>query len=287
MSVATTSVALSDDKAGRRGSAARRILKHLALFAGLLALWEYVTWSGLVDALIVPRPSEIAVAIVRIYYIQGNIWRHLWITMSEVLVGFLVGSLLGIGLAVAAGLSEVLRRYLKPYVIVMEATPRIAMAPLLIAWLGFGFSSKIAIVTLVCFFAPFVNTLTGMLMADQDRMEMMRSLRARQSQIFWKLMLPGALPIIMAGLRLAMASALAGALVAEFISANQGMGVILNRYTQTLNMSSAFASLLTLTAVGFLLYRTMEIIEARIVFWQNDAGIERVAKGRAVRWKTA
>jgi len=284
--VAMDEVPLADGSARRRVTG-RRIRNHLTIFACVLLVWEFVTWSGLVDTLLFPRPSAIVTSLVRIYFIQGNIWWHLWVTMHEVIIGFVVGTLFGMGLAIAVGLSEVLRRYMKPYVIIMEATPRIAMGPLMIAWLGFGFNSKLAIITLVCFFAPFVNTLTGMLTTDEDRMEMMRSLRATRRQMFWKLMLPGAMPIIMAGIRLAMASALAGALVAEFISANEGMGVILNRYTQSLNMPSAFASLLTLTAVGFFLYRMMEIFEARIIFWQNDAGMQRVAKRRAAVWRSA
>ena len=287
MSIIAAEAAPEKDPARRRSVATRRIFNHLAILFCVLAVWEFVTWSGLADPLMFPRPSQIVVSLVRIYFVQGNIWWHLWITMIEVLVGFFVGTLFGMGLAIAAGLSELLRRYMKPYVIIMEATPRIAMGPLMIAWLGFGFNSKLAIITLVCFFAPFVNTLTGMLTTDEERMEMMRSLRASKSQMFWKLMLPGMMPIVMAGIRLAMASALAGALVAEFISANEGMGVILNRYTHALNMPSAFASLLTLTAVGFLLYRTMEIIEARIVFWQNDHEMQRVSKRRAAKWRNA
>ncbi len=275
------------DRTERRRLATRRVLTHLAIFACVLLVWEAAAWSGIADPLLYPQPSAIAASIVRIFFVQGNIWWHLWVTMHEVIVGFFVGTLLGISLAVAAGLSEILRRYMKPYVIIMEATPRIALGPLMIAWLGFGFSSKLAIIALVCFFAPFVNTLTGLLMADEDRMEMMRSMRATKRQIFWKLMLPAAMPIIMAGIRLAMASALAGALVAEFISANHGMGVLLTRYTQSLNMPSAFASLLTLTAIGFFLYRTMEIIEARIIFWQNDAEMHRVAKRRGAAWSSA
>lgn len=287
MSIVAMDAASPADGLARRDLATRRIRNHLTIFACVLLVWEFVTWSGLADTLLFPRPSAIVTSLVRIYFIQGNIWWHLWVTMHEVIIGFVVGTLFGMGLAVAVGLSEALRRYMKPYVIIMEATPRIAMGPLMIAWLGFGFNSKLAIITLVCFFAPFVNTLTGMLTTDEDRMEMMRSLRATRSQMFWKLMLPGAMPIIMAGIRLAMASALAGALVAEFISANEGMGVILNRYTQSLNMPSAFASLLTLTAVGFFLYRMMEIAEARIIFWQNDAGMQRVAKRRAAVWGSA
>lgn len=287
MSIIANDAAPEAEGSARRKTTARRIVTHLAILLCLLAVLEFATRAGFVDQLLFPRPSSILESFVRIYFIQGNVWWHLWVTMTQVIAGFFVGTTLGILLAIAAGMSDVLRRYMKPYVVILEATPRIAIGPLIIAWFGFGFESKLVIVTLVCFFPPFVNTLTGMLTTDEERMEMMRSLGATKSQVFWKLMLPGMAPIIMAGIRLAMTAALGGALVAEFISANEGMGVLMNRYTFALNMPSAFASLLTLTIVGFFLYRTMEIIEAKVVFWSNDREMQKVARRRAAAWSSA
>ena len=265
----------------------RHIANHVLIFAVLIGLWELAAATGFANPLLFPRPSGIAVSLVRIFFIQANIWWHLFVTLAEVLIGFLIGSALGMGLAIAAGLNETIRRYMKPYVVILEATPRIAIGPLMIAWFGFGWNGKIAIITLVVFFAPFVNTLTGMLTVDEEAHEMLRSMRATKSQIFWKLQLPSSVPIIMAGLRLAMASALGGALVAEFISADEGIGVILTGYTATLNMNSAFATLLTLTAAGFLLYRLMEIIERRVVFWEYDGPMDAVGRKRAAKWRRA
>ena len=287
MSIIAREAAPAADRALRRRMTARRIATHLAILLSLLAILEVVTRAGVVDELLFPSPSAILASFVRIYFVQGNVWWHLWVTMAQVLAGFFVGASVGMILAVMAGMSRALRRYMKPYVVILEATPRIAIGPLVIAWFGFGFESKLVIVTLVSFFPPFVNTLTGILTTDEERMQMMRSLGATRSQMFRKLMLPGMMPIVMAGIRLAMASALGGALVAEFISANEGMGVLMNRYTFALNMPSAFASLLTLSIVGFLLYRTMEIIETKTVFWTNDAEMQKVTRRRAAAWRTA
>jgi NitT/TauT family transport system permease protein len=188
---------------------------------------------------------------------------------------------------VIAGLSETINRYLKPYVIILEATPRIAIGPLMLAWLGFGFGAKLAIVTLVCFFAPFINTLTAILSANPAKVELMRSLGASKWQTLTKVIIPDAMPMIMAGIRMAMASALGGALVAEFISANKGMGVLLDNLTAMLNMSGAFATLLSLTVIGYFLYALMEAFEGRVVFWQNEAGMRRVAARRKRQWRVA
>jgi NitT/TauT family transport system permease protein len=246
---------------------------------------ELATRLGLADTLILPPPSGILRSFWVIFVAQGNVWYHLFVTMTEVLVGFLAGSLLGIALAFLIGSSALFREYAKPYVIVLEATPRIAMGPLMIAWLGFGWSSKIGIVTLVCFFPPFMNTLTGMVNVNRDALQLFHSLRATRWQIFRKLMLPDAMPLIMAGLRLGMAAALGGALVAEFISANEGMGVLLNRYSRALNMTSAFAALLTLTFLGFVIFRGMEVADRRLVFWRHASRLSAVSASRRTSWQ--
>lgn len=263
----------------------RRALRHLTILAILVALWEFVTASGMADELMFPRPSHIALSFYPLYVEPGLVWRHLWVTMSVVLSGFVGGTIFGIALAMLVGLSENTRRYLKPYIIVLEATPRIAIGPLVLAWLGFGYEAKLAIVILVCFFAPFINTLTGILSANDQQIELMRSLGASRWQTLTKAILPDAMPLIMAGIRLAMASALGGALVAEFISSNEGMGVLLDNMTAVLNMPAAFATLLSLTVIGFALYRMMELAEGRVIFWQNDAAMRRASIRREKYWR--
>ena len=262
----------------------KRALKHTAILVALLAIWEFLTASGYADPLLFPRPSHIFGSFVPLYVTQAIVWEHLWVTMANVLAGFVVGTILGISLAILAGFSETIHRYMKPYVIVLEATPRIAIGPLILAWLGFGFGAKLAIVTLVCFFAPFINTLTAILSANPAQVELMRSLGASKWQTLTKVIVPDAMPMIMAGIRMAMASALGGALVAEFISSNKGMGVLLDNLAAVLNMAGAFATLLSLTLIGYILYALMERIESRVIFWQNEAGLRRVSARRKRAW---
>jgi NitT/TauT family transport system permease protein len=175
---------------------------------------------------------------------------------------------------------------LQPYVIVLEATPRIAVAPLLIAALGFGAQSKIAIIMLVCFFAPFINTLSGVVHVNDEKLELFRSLGASKLQILRKLVLPEAVPVIMAGERLALTAALSGVLVAEFIQRDQGIGALILTYTRNLNMASAFACIFTLTIIGFLIFKGMEMLDRRIAFWNHDAGLTRVSQRRRRRFES-
>jgi NitT/TauT family transport system permease protein len=258
----------------------RRILNHAGIFITLILLWEAGSRLGWLDPLFYPRPSDILKSFWLIYFENGNVWYHLYATMVLVLMGWIAGSVLGVGLGALVGFNPMIRRFLKPYVIVLEATPRIAVAPLLIAALGFGATSKIAIIMLVCFFAPFINTLSGVINVNEDRLELFRSLRATKMQVLRKLVLPDAVPIIMAGERLALTAALSGALVAEFIQRDEGIGSLILVYTRNLNMASAFACIFTLTILGFLIFKGMEKLDHYIAYWKYDSGRARVSAKR-------
>ena len=270
---------------GSRMLLATRVARPVAIFAAVVAVWEIAARMGWLDELTSPRPSKIVESIYRIYVEQGNVYWHFFVTFVEAMAGFAIGAAAGVGLAIFAGLNESFRRYIQPYILVPQVTPRVALTPILIAWLGFGWSPKIAIAALICFFPPFVNTVTGMLSVDEESSEMLRSMGASKRQIFWKLQLPNATPIIMAGLKTAMSLALAGAIVGEFLSANQGMAVLIARYTYSLNMASAFAVLLSLTLMGFVLFKIAEFADSRIVFWRHDERLAQVSRKRAAQWK--
>ena len=133
---------------------------------------------------------------------------------------------------------------------------------------------------MVCFFAPFINTLSGVINVDEERLELFRSMRASKMQVLRKLVLPDAIPIIMAGERLALTAALSGALVAEFIQRDEGIGSLILVYTRNLNMASAFSCIFTLTILGFLIFKGMEKIDHYIAFWKYESGRERVSAKR-------
>ena len=285
MAVAATSEPPAVTVAGVSGVRARRLLTHLAIFAIVIGGWELLGVFGYLNDLILPAPSKIGYAIWNLYFVTGKIWWHFFVTMFEAVSGFAIGVSIGVGLAIVAGLSATFRRYIAPYVVLVQVTPLIAVAPIMIAWFGFGWSSKIAIATLVCFFAPFVNTLTGLLNVDPDAEEMFRSLGARKSQVFWKLMLPSSIPIIMAGLKTAMALALIGAVVGEFISASEGVGILMQRASFALNIAESVAVLLSMALMGLILYAIMELLDDRIVFWRRDPRMQAVSRRRAAAWR--
>ena len=270
-------------KSAESASGLGRAIRHAGIFLALIGAWEIGARLGWLDPLFFPSPSNILNSFWLIYIKNGNVWHHLYATMGLVMMGWIAGSVLGVGLGALVGFNPLVRRFMQPYVIVLEATPRIAVAPLLIAALGFGAASKVAIIMLVCFFAPFINTLSGVVNVNEDRLELFRSLGATKMQVLRKLVLPDAIPVIMAGERLALTAALSGALVAEFIQRDRGIGSLILIYTRNLNMASSFACIFTLTVVGFLIFKGMEKADQYIAFWKNEAGRARVSAKRRSR----
>lgn len=262
-----------------------RLAPHLALFAAIVLLWEVAVRTGLISTIMIPRPSAIAAAIGELYFVKGTIWPHFFITLTEAVVGFLIGAGIAIALAVGSSLSDPFRRYVTPYAIVLNVTPGIALTPVIIAWFGFGMGSKMALAAVISFFPIFVNTLTGLTQRDGDREELFRSLGAHDAQIFWKLRVPTALPLLFAGLKIGLTTALIGAVVAEFAQATAGVGVLMNRFSFQLNMGASIATLLSMTLIGLILFYSMEFLDDRIVFWRREERRAAASRARASAWK--
>ncbi|MCY3980401.1 MAG: ABC transporter permease [Alphaproteobacteria bacterium] len=262
-----------------------RLLPHLALFGTLILAWEIAVRTGLIQSIMVPKPSTIFAAIVELYFVKGTIWYHFFVTLTEAVAGFIIGAAIAIALAVGSSLSDAFRRYVSPYAVVLNVTPGIALTPVIIAWFGFGMGSKIALAAVISFFPIFVNTLTGLTQTDTDREELFRSIGASRVQIFTRLRVPAALPLLFAGLKIGLTTALIGAVVAEFAQATEGVGVLMSRFSFQLNMGASIASLLSMTLIGLILFYSMEFLDDRMVFWRREERREAVSRKRARAWK--
>jgi NitT/TauT family transport system permease protein len=264
---------------------AQRLWPPLVFLVILVALWELALAVEYVSDTILPHPKDIVVSFFELIT-SSFVWDDIAATLWESVAGFVLGSVLGLALAIPSGLSPTMRQMLNPYAVGLQVTPRIAIAPLIIAWAGFGYSSKIWIAAIIAFFPVYVNALTGMLTVDEDAREMFRSLGASKWQQFTKLMVPGSLPVMFAGLKTAAGLSLVGAVVGEFISAQRGLGVLVQQFSSQLAISDAFAVILMLMFLGLLLYGFMEWLERTTVFWLHDGRLvarsrRRAAKARA------
>lgn len=268
-----------------RGYTSHRLIPHLLLFLGLLAAWESAAAIGLIQTIMIPRPSAIIGAIWELYVTQRTIYRHFFITLTEAVVGFGIGAAVAISLAVASALSQRFKRYVSPYAIVLNVTPGIALTPIIIAWFGYGMGSKIALAAVISFFPIYVNTLTGLVQYDEEREDLFRSIGASGAQVFRKLRVPAALPMLFAGMKIGLTTALIGAVVAEFAQATEGVGVLMSRYSFKLNMAESIATLLSMTVIGLMLFYSMELLDDRTVFWRREARMTQKSRARARAWK--
>jgi NitT/TauT family transport system permease protein len=263
----------------------KRILMHILIFIIIIGGWELAGVFNQLNDLLLPAPSKVIWKFIDLWFIKGTIWWHFFVTMFEATAGFFIGVSLGMSLAIAAVISPIFRRYISPYAVAFNVTPGIAITPLVIAWFGFGWSSKIAQATIVCFFPPFINTLTGLLYTDEDATELFKSMRANTNQYFWKLQLPSAMPLIIAGFKIALTGALIGAVVAEFFSASEGIGILMQRTSFKLDIAGSIATLLSMSLMGLLFFTVMEVLDYKVIFWKRDSRMQQISKKRKAAWR--
>lgn len=240
----------------------------LAVLVVFLATWQYASRSGMVHRIILPAPTDIA-ADVPFLVTDRDFLRHFTTTLWEIVGGFVFGSLVGLALGTALALSPLLRRAYLPLVTTFQATPRVILAPVVIAWFGFGAESKIVQAIILCFFPVFLNTLVGLSLTEENALKLMRSLGATRWQTFVKLRLPDALPTIFAGLKVALTFAMIGAIISEFVGAEYGLGYLLSRYNFELRITLVYALIVLLALLGLALYLLLDWLDRKLVFWRT------------------
>lgn len=273
-------VGLADEAAPRRREV--RYAVHAAALLAVIGVWILAAGQGWVSERILPAPGEVAESWWHLVS-EGILADHLGVTLWEVFAGFVLGAAGGFLIAVVASFWADFRAVVWPYMVGLQVTPRVAIAPLLFIWLGFGALPKIVLAATICFFPVLINSLTGLTLVDEDIDELFRSLGATRSQRFFRLALPGALPVIFAGLKTSISFALIGAIVGEFVSAQEGLGLLIQRFSFQLNSSAAYAVLLTLTVIGLALYGLMELADRWIVYWNRDDRLHRRTRHAALK----
>jgi NitT/TauT family transport system permease protein len=255
---------------------------RICLMGVILLVWEWSVHFFQMPAYILPPPSKIFFAFVN--GITSNLYiGHIGVTLGETLLGFIVGCALAFLLGTVVALSRAVEYYLYPIIVMFQAMPKVALAPLIIVWCGLGLTSKVVSAALVAFFPLMVNTIVGLRSADEDRINLMRSLSASRWQIFTMLQLPNAMPYIFAGLEIAMIFALIGAIVAELVGAEKGLGMLIQSMNFTMDVAGQFSVLLILSVLGLILNGAVTLVRRRVLFWDSsrdsDAGERTASKG--------
>lgn len=245
----------------------RRTLPLVAL--ALLGLaWEVAPRIGMVNAKIIP-PLSAVVHELGVLVSEPFFWQSLRATATETVVGFAAGSLIGLFIGGLAVTSTWFRRSVMPYVVGIQNMPRVALAPLFLIWFGFGLASKVAMSAAISFFPVAIGTVIGLRAMDGDLTLQLHSLGATRRQFYWYLTLPTAAPYVFAGLKVAIGLALAGAIVAEFVSSASGLGFMIAQASFVVNIPRIFAILLVLAALGGSFFAGIDLLDRRLVFWRT------------------
>ena len=243
------------------------------LFVVLIGTWELSVHVFEVSQMILPRPSQIAAALF-FGFRDGLFQKHLLVTGKEVVFGYVLGVSLGIALGAPIALSRTFEVIFYPYLLALQTMPKIALAPLMMIWVGFGIESKIIITMIVALFPVLVNVVVGLRAVDIDRIALIRSLKGGTMAEFWWVRLPSAAPYIFAGMKTAIVLALLGAIAAEFVGAEAGLGYLMTQLMFKLDTPGVFSILIILSVIGVSLYLIADWAQRKVVFW-DAANAER------------
>ncbi len=235
-----------------------------AVYIALLVGWEVSVRLFAVPAWILPAPTEIASTALKW---APELGLNSLVTLRETLVGFLLAIALSLPLAVLIALNATARRLLYPILLGLQSVPKVAVAPLIILWLGLSEWPKIVIVVLVCFFPILVNLIAGLEAAPRTMLDLMRSLGASQHMIFRRLRIPVALPHFFTGCKVAVTFAVIGSVIGEFVAAQEGLGYLILISTSQSQTPLAFAAIALLTLLSIALFHGIEWIERRVIDW--------------------
>lgn len=230
----------------------------------LIGLWESGCRIFDVPTWLLPPPSSI---FVEGYEILPILPKHLMATLFAVLGGFILSIIVGIPLAVMITYSPLLRRIIYPIILMLQSVPKVAIAPILLLWVGYGLRSGIVIASTVAFFPIVISTAAGLQSIDKELLELTRSLDANKLKVFLKVRMPWAMPHIFSGFKVAITLAVIGAIVAEFIGADTGLGYLILANSGALKTSVVFFVLLILSVLGILLFHVVEITERMVCPW--------------------
>lgn len=258
----------SSSPAWRTWSARHR--SHLLaplILALAIALWAWLVEWRAYPPFILPSPALVWQKFLTLA--AGSLWLHVGVTLTEIALGLLTGLSAALVLGYLLGKHRSLERIAAPYIVASQSIPIVAIAPLIVIWMGSGLASKVAVTAIITFFPTLVATIVGVRSVDPDLHDLMRSLRATRSQIFWKLELPSALPVLLGGLRLSVTLAVVGAVVAEFMGATAGLGYLINLGRGVLDTPMIFVAIFMLVLIAQALYWAVVLVEARLLHWQQ------------------
>jgi NitT/TauT family transport system permease protein len=255
---------------GRRWQGALVLVCQIALLVAFLAFWEWMAARDRQTAFLFGSPSAIAGFLVTMWQ-DGSLVRDTWVTGLETVLGFVMGNVLGTALGLSLWYSRFVSRVVQPFIIALGSIPIIALAPIVIIWFGTGLASKVAMSTLSVVVVALVTSYKGAMSVDPDQVNLMRTLGARKSQIFRKLVVPASLTDIFVGMKLTVGFALIGAIIGEFMSSSEGLGHAIFKAGSLYIIPKVFAALVATIALALVLTWLVGKLERLLTPWRQEA----------------
>lgn len=244
------------------------------VFLVFIGTWQFVTSFGLVSPIILPTPWETLDDMIFVgnnLLSGGYLLGALWITILEVIYGFALAIAIGFTLGVLVGETAFGEKAVMPYLVAIDTMPKVAFAPLFVAWLGFGIESKVALAAFIATFPIVVGTAAGLHSADENARMLFKTMGASRWQTLIKMKLPTGLPQIFTGLKIGAVGVMAGAITGEFLGGGQGFGEQIRVAASQLNTPRVFSLILYLSLVGLALYLLVQLVQRKVVFWHKEA----------------
>ena len=241
---------------------------YIVVFLLAIGIWKGLTSLFHIPSFLLPPPEDVFFEYISLL-MNGLLLKHTYVTLYETITGFLAGAAIGMLLGYPLAKSRKLERILSPYIVAAQTAPKIALAPLIVIWLGFGLSSKFFLVALIVFFPIFVNMITGMRSVDMNLLELMKSTGASKFDIFKKIEMPSSLPMLFAGFKTGITLAVIGAVVGEFVGANAGLGYLTIYAAGLMDTTQVFVAILQLTVLGIVLYALVSFIGKKLMPWHE------------------
>ncbi len=240
---------------------------RIAILVTFLALWELLADLKIIDSFLFSSPSRVFMTILNLHS-TGELYSHIFTTIFETLAGFFIASILGVLIAVLLWWSEKLRKIFEPYIVVLNSLPKIALGPMIIIWFGAGMKAIIFMAVIITVIVTIINMLSGFIETDENKILLLKSMGAKKTQIFLKLVLPSALPTMISTLKINVGMSWIGSIMGEYLVSKRGLGYLIVYGGQVFKLDLVMASTVVLCLLAAIMYLVVSIVEKTLIKWK-------------------
>lgn len=251
-----------------RGRKRAITITQILILLIFFVLWELAACYKIIDPFIVSQPSRMVKFLIKLYN-EGVLFRHIWVTCYETIVGFVVGTVLGTLVAIILWSSDFISRVLDPYLVVLNALPKIALGPIIIFWVGNGEPAIIVITLTISIIVTIISVLSGFKEVDEDKIKLLQTFGATKFQILRYVVFPASIPTMISALKINVGLSWVGVIVGEFLVAQEGLGFLIVFGGQVAQLDMVMLSIIILSLAAYLMYQVVASIEKRFLKWRN------------------